>query len=71
METFIKIIGAIVLIIIVACLLAVLTAIPVWLLWNWVAVTVLGLKQITLLQALGLCLLSSLLFKSSTTVKKD
>ena len=47
------------------CLLALLLAIPVWLLWNWVAVTVLGLKVITLFQALGLTLLCSILFKSS------
>ena len=45
-------------------ILAILMSVPTWLLWNWVGVSVLGLKQITLTQALGIQILFSLLFKS-------
>jgi hypothetical protein len=69
METFAKIIGAGVLVLLGLAVLALILSIPVWLLWNWVAVSVLGLKSITLLQALGLALLSSFLFKSSHSSK--
>ena len=71
METFIKIIGGALLVIFVLVVIALLLSVPVWLLWNWVAVTVLGLKKITLLQALGLTLLSSILFKSSSISSKS
>jgi hypothetical protein len=67
METFIKILGVAFLAVFTIAVLALIFSIPTWLLWNWVAVTVLGLKEITLLQALGLTLLSSILFKSSST----
>jgi hypothetical protein len=66
METLIKIIGGIVVAVATLAVLALLISIPVWLLWNWVAVTVLGLKSITVLQALGLSLLSAILFKSTS-----
>ena len=42
-----------------------IVAIPTLLLWNWLMPLLFGLKEITLLQALGLNLLSSLLFKST------
>lgn len=71
METFIKILGVALAAILLVCFIALLLSIPVWLLWNWVAVTVLGLKEITLLQALGLTLLSSILFKSSSVSSKS
>jgi hypothetical protein len=44
-------------------LLAVLSAIPVWLLWNMVVPEIFGLPAIGLMQALALSLLSSCLFK--------
>jgi len=44
--------------------LSLLCSIPVMLLWNWLCPELLGLKEITLLQALGLSVLCSLLFKS-------
>lgn len=54
-----------------AVVIALLLTVPVWLLWNWVAVAVLGLKPITLLQAWGLTALCSFLFKSSSGSKKE
>jgi hypothetical protein len=71
METFIKIVGVALLAVFAITVLALILSIPVWLLWNWVAVAVLGLKEITLLQALGLTLLSSILFKSSSVTTKS
>lgn len=71
MDTFIKILGGAILVIFAIVIIALLLSIPVWLLWNWVAVAVLGLKEITLLQALGLTLLSSILFKSSSVSSKS
>lgn len=71
METLVKIIGVAILAVLFICVLALILSIPVWLLWNWVAVAVLGLKEITLLQALGLTLLSSILFKSSSISSKS
>jgi hypothetical protein len=70
METFIKILGGALLVIFALVVIALLLAVPVYLLWNWVAVAVLGLKPVTLLQALGLTLLTGILFKpSSVNVK--
>jgi hypothetical protein len=54
-----------------AILLVVLTCafsgILVYFLWNWVMPSLFGLKVITFLQAWALTLLTSLLFKSTTT----
>lgn len=46
-------------------LIAMLMAIPTLLLWNWLMPVIFGLKEITLWQALGLNILSGILFKSS------
>lgn len=71
METFIKILGGALIVIFFLVVIALLLSVPVWLLWNWVAVAVLGLKEITLLQALGLTLLSAILFKSGSITTKS
>jgi hypothetical protein len=60
-------VGLVVLFLLTAIVFALLLAIPVWLLWNWVGVDVLALKHVTLLQAFGLSWLSALLFKSSSS----
>lgn len=49
--------------------LGLLMALPVMVLWNWVAVGVLGLKEIGFFQAWGLMCLTGILFKSSATSK--
>jgi hypothetical protein len=46
-------------------IIALLVSIPVWLLWNWLMPEIFGLKAISWLQALGLCVLCGMLFKSS------
>jgi hypothetical protein len=45
-------------------ILAVILALPIMLLWNWLMPTIFGIKKITLLQALGINLLCGFLFKS-------
>jgi hypothetical protein len=52
---------------------AVLIGGPVWLLWNWIIPSIFGLPNITFLQAVGLHLLTSILFKNNmmNTVKKE
>jgi len=42
-----------------------LVTVPTWLLWNWLVPPIFGLPEITLLQALGILLLSSFLFRSA------
>lgn len=43
--------------------------IPVYLLWNWIMPLIFGLPEISFIQALGVVLLSSILFKSSSGSK--
>lgn len=66
METVIKILGLIALIII----LAILMALPTMWLWNWLMPTIFGLTKITFWQALGINLLIGI-FKSSTTTSES
>jgi membrane protein required for beta-lactamase induction len=44
---------------------------PLMLLWNWLMPIIFNLPEITLWQAIGLNLLSTILFKSTTTIKKS
>ena len=49
----------------VVVVVAIFVSVPTMLLWNWLMPVIFGLSTITWLQALGLCLLCSILFKSS------
>lgn len=51
-------------------LLALIMALPVMLLWNWLMPKIFGLITINFLEALGLCFLTSALFKSSSSSKE-
>jgi len=51
--------------------IAIVLSIPTYLLWNWLMPTLFSLKQITLMQALGINLLAGLLFKSTITTSKS
>ena len=44
---------------------------PLMMLWNWLMPVLFKLPEITLWQAIGLNLLSTILFKSTTTIKKS
>lgn len=49
-------------------LFAVISAIPLYFLWNWLMPVIFGLKTITFVQSVGLAYLSRVLF-GSTNVK--
>jgi len=65
METLIKILGVIGGVMVICMLVA----FPVMWLWNWLMPTIFGLITINFWQALGLLLLSSALFRSSSSSK--
>ena len=51
----------------IASAVSLITAVPVWLLWNAVIPAIFGLKQISFWQAVMLSLLCTCLFKSTST----
>jgi hypothetical protein len=63
-ETFAALIGLIAIVI-------VLLGYPLMLLWNWLMPNIFGLPEITFWQAIGLNLLSTILFKPTTIKNKD
>jgi hypothetical protein len=52
-------------------LIAVVVALPTWLLWNWIAVSVFELPTMSILQILGLLLLLSFLFGRKLTIERS
>ena len=50
---------------------AILLAIPTMLLWNWLLPHLFNTPSITLYEAVGINILSGILFKSNVTIKKD
>ena len=64
LESILLIVGLIV-------LAAILLALPLQLLWNWLMPTIFNLPMITFWQALGLNMLAGILFKSNINIKKD
>lgn len=67
-ELFITVLGSIVFLVFVSFLLSW----PVFMLWNGCLVdAVQGVKEVTWMQAWGINLLFGILFRNSTTVKKD
>jgi len=67
MESLAKLVGAVVILAVVIVACSFLMALPTWLLWNWLVPEIFGLKTITLLQALGLNVLSGILFRLRTS----
>lgn len=67
MNTAAAVVGMIIAALGFALLVSVIFAIPVMLLWDWLMPTIFGLKEITLMQAWGMLLLSGLLFRSTST----
>jgi hypothetical protein len=65
-----EVIGLVVLAIIVSLAVAFISAFPVMLLWNALMPDLFGLAQIGFMQALGLSILCSILFKSSGSSSK-
>lgn len=65
-KTFAIIFGTIAVIVIIALFFT----LPTFLLWNWLMPIIFGLPELTFWQALGVTLLSSILFKSSSSSSK-
>ena len=63
-ETFAAFLGMIAIVIVIL-------GYPLMLLWNWLMPVLFKLPEITLWQAIGLNLLSTILFKSTSTIKKS
>ena len=65
-------IGKIMFFVILIAGMALLLALPTLLLWNWLMPTIFGLVKITFWQALGINMLTGILFKpSSVSTTKD
>lgn len=56
---------------ITAIVVAILMAFPVYLLWNWLLPTLFDFPIITFWEALGISMLCSLLFKSTSSTKSS
>ena len=71
MNTILNVLTTISFTFLIAVVLALLIGGPLWLLWNWLMPAIFGLPHITFWQAVGLNLLSSILFKNSITTHKS
>lgn len=63
MEILLKVLGVIALI----AILAIIFSFPTMWLWNWLMPVLFGLTKITWVQALGINVLSGILFRSSSS----
>jgi len=70
MDKILTIIVGIVGVLAVLFVISLILSLPVMWLWNWLMPELFALKEITLLQAWGLSLLTGLLFKSHTSSSK-
>jgi hypothetical protein len=66
-----NVLEAVLLIVGLIVLAAILLALPLQLLWNWLMPTLFNLPMITFWQALGLNIMSGILFKSNVNIKKE
>jgi hypothetical protein len=53
------------------CLMAIIMGLPLQLLWNWLMPRIFGLPTIGFWEAVGLNVISSILFKTTINNKKD
>ena len=65
MDELIKALGKFVITIFVIIFIAILLSFPTMWLWNWLMPIIFGLVKINIWQALGINILTSLLFKSN------
>jgi hypothetical protein len=71
MDTILNVLSALSLAFLMLVGLALLIGGPLWLLWNWLMPTIFGLPYITFWQAVGLNILSSVLFKNYIKTYKN
>ena len=65
-----KVIAAGILLLFAAFALSLLMALPTMWLWNWLVPSIFGLREVGLLEAFGLNLLSSMFFSHTTSSSK-
>jgi len=70
MDDFTEVVGKAFVVILGIVVIVILLAFPTMWLWNWLMPEIFNLSEITIWQALGLNLLSGILFKSTTTINK-
>ena len=70
MENVSKVIGAVTIAALILLVIAALFALPVMWLWNWLMPAIFGLTKIGFWQALGLKILTGLLFRNSNNYNK-
>lgn len=63
METLMKIVAALLMVVVIVLILSV----PVWALWNWLIPTLFNGPEVTLLQSAGLTFLARFLFGTGTS----
>lgn len=66
MDKLTAILGTVVVLLCGICVLSLIMAIPTMLLWNWLLPDIFGIKEISLLQALGINVLCGIMFKDTT-----
>ena len=66
-----NVLEAVLLIVGLIVLAAILLALPLQLLWNWLMPTIFNLPMITFWQALGLNIMSGILFKPNVNIKNE
>ena len=71
MRNFIDIITDVLVVIGMLFVVAIILGLPVLLLWNWLMPTIFNLPEITFWQAVGLSILSGVLFKNSASTPVD
>jgi hypothetical protein len=70
MDFFTEAVGKAFVVVLVIVVIIIIFAFPTMWLWNWLMPEIFNLSEITIWQALGLNLLSGILFKSTTTINK-
>jgi hypothetical protein len=71
MDELIKELSIVLLVCITLTVFAVILAVPTYLLWNWLLPELFNIKTITFIQAIGINMLSSILFKTTHPNKKE
>lgn len=71
MDKAIEVVGVLTLGAIAIVVMAILTALPVMILWNWLMPHLFGLTTIGFWEALGLSALCGCLFKNTSSSSKD
>jgi hypothetical protein len=66
-----NVLEAVLLIVGLIVLAGIVLALPLQLLWNWLMPTIFNLPMISFWQALGLNIMSGILFRSNVNVKKE